>query len=177
MVINIQVNTVSGNGLLPDGTKPLPEPVLTWASLGLYGNHLRPMSLELLKISDHKIGWKNTLVKLFLHLPRAHEFILGVRNRFALLYYCIQSTKFVSMYVCIIDGSKSMNESSHLALNVKPPGFTCPVNNNESIVTHFPMPPTPLSLLTLYNIRLGLTKFAVYRFMLIYSGEYRAASK
>ena len=26
----IWVNTGSGNGLLPDGTKPLPEPVLTY---------------------------------------------------------------------------------------------------------------------------------------------------
>ena len=177
MEINIQVKIGSDNGLLPDSTNPLPEPVLTWASLGLCGNHLRPMSLDMLEISDHKIGLRNTLVKLFLHFLRAHEFILGVRNRFAFLYYCIQSTKFVSMYVCIIDGSKSMNESSHLALNVKPPGFTCPVNNNESIVTHFPMPPTPLSLLTLYNIRLGLTKSAVYRFMPFYSWEHRAASK
>ena len=30
MVIEILVNTGSGNGLLPDGTKPLPEPMLTY---------------------------------------------------------------------------------------------------------------------------------------------------
>ena len=29
MVTEIWVNTGSGNGLLPDGTKPLPEPMLT----------------------------------------------------------------------------------------------------------------------------------------------------
>ena len=29
MVTQIQVNIGSGNGLLPDGTKPLPEPLLT----------------------------------------------------------------------------------------------------------------------------------------------------
>ena len=28
--INTQVNNGSGNGLVPDGTKPLPEPMLTW---------------------------------------------------------------------------------------------------------------------------------------------------
>ena len=36
MVTEIWVNTGSGNGLLPDGTKPLPESVLTsrqWGSL------------------------------------------------------------------------------------------------------------------------------------------------
>ena len=30
MVAQIYVNIGSGNGLLPDGTKPLPEPVLTY---------------------------------------------------------------------------------------------------------------------------------------------------
>ena len=29
MASEILVNTGSGNGLLPDGTKPLPEPMLT----------------------------------------------------------------------------------------------------------------------------------------------------
>ena len=29
MVLEILVNTDSGNGLLPAGTKPLPEPILT----------------------------------------------------------------------------------------------------------------------------------------------------
>ena len=29
MVLEILVNTGSGNGLLPDGTKPLPEPMFT----------------------------------------------------------------------------------------------------------------------------------------------------
>ena len=30
MVTEIWVNISSGNGLLPDGTKPLPEPMLTY---------------------------------------------------------------------------------------------------------------------------------------------------
>ena len=30
MVTEIWVNIGSGNGLLPDGTKPLPEPMLTY---------------------------------------------------------------------------------------------------------------------------------------------------
>ena len=28
--IDLRFNIGSGNGLLPDGTKPLPEPMLTW---------------------------------------------------------------------------------------------------------------------------------------------------
>ena len=35
MVSKILVNTGSGNGLLPDGTKPLPEPVMTNHQQGL----------------------------------------------------------------------------------------------------------------------------------------------
>ena len=58
-------------------------------------------------------------------------------------------------------------------VNVKTVGFTCPVNHNESLVTHFSMQPTPWSLLNLCSIRLGLTKSAVYRFMPFYPGEYR----
>ena len=30
MALEILANTGSGDGLLPDGTKPLPEPVLTY---------------------------------------------------------------------------------------------------------------------------------------------------
>ena len=34
MATEIWVNIGSGNGLLPDGTKPLPEPVLTYHQSG-----------------------------------------------------------------------------------------------------------------------------------------------
>ena len=34
MAAEIWVNTGSGNGLLPDGTKPLPEPMLTYHQSG-----------------------------------------------------------------------------------------------------------------------------------------------
>ena len=46
----ILVNIGSGNGLLPDGTKPLPEPMLTIhpSSLGI---HLREISQEMPQIS------------------------------------------------------------------------------------------------------------------------------
>ena len=36
MALEILVNTGSGNGLLPDGTKPLPEPMLTIISKVLW---------------------------------------------------------------------------------------------------------------------------------------------
>ena len=34
MATNIYANIGSGNGLLPDGTKPLPEPMLTYRKYG-----------------------------------------------------------------------------------------------------------------------------------------------
>ena len=37
MVTEIWVNTGSGNGSLPDGTKPLPEPMLTYHQRGSVG--------------------------------------------------------------------------------------------------------------------------------------------
>ena len=42
------VNIGSGNGLLPDGNKPLPEPMLTYRHF--LGTHLKPISQEVLKI-------------------------------------------------------------------------------------------------------------------------------
>ena len=40
MVAQICVNIGSGNGLLPDSTKPLPEPMLTY-------NHVRSIDIHL----------------------------------------------------------------------------------------------------------------------------------
>ena len=60
------VNIGSGNGLLPDGTKPLPEPILTY--------HQRALSLEDLKISISKI----TFLESHSDLPGANEFKGGM---------------------------------------------------------------------------------------------------
>ena len=51
VVTSIWVNIGSGNGLLPDGTKPLPEPVLTNHSWGLVAIHQRAILQEMRKIS------------------------------------------------------------------------------------------------------------------------------
>ena len=47
MVTWISVNIGLGNGLLPDGTKPLPEPMLTYR----HCNYLRTIFQEMLKMS------------------------------------------------------------------------------------------------------------------------------
>ena len=53
MVTLIWVNFGSGNGLLPDGTKPLPEPMLTFRHF-----HLRAMSEKIDQPSLAKLIWK-----------------------------------------------------------------------------------------------------------------------
>ena len=48
----IWVNIGSGYGLLPGGTKPLPEPDIELLPKEIYGTHLIPISQEVLKISN-----------------------------------------------------------------------------------------------------------------------------
>ena len=49
MALQILVNTDSGNGLLPDGTKPLPEYMIydDLSSVRSRDNHLRAISQEI----------------------------------------------------------------------------------------------------------------------------------
>ena len=61
------VNTGSGNGLLPNGTKPLPEPV------EFCGIHLTTISQKTLKISIPKMNLKITISKLLPYHPGISE--------------------------------------------------------------------------------------------------------
>ena len=60
MAIEIWVNIGSANGLLPDGTKPLPEPMLTddWSSVRSSDIHTRAISEEVTQPSITKICLK-----------------------------------------------------------------------------------------------------------------------
>ena len=75
MVTKIWVKIGSGNGLLPDGTKPLPEPMLTDASVKASDIHIRAISQEMLQPSITKICVKITNLKFRPNLPGANEFI------------------------------------------------------------------------------------------------------
>ena len=55
------VNIGSGNGLLLDGTKPLPEPI----SVGYSDIHRRAISKEIFQPSVTKISWKITYLIFF----------------------------------------------------------------------------------------------------------------
>ena len=63
----IWINTGAGNGLLPDGTKPLHEPILT---VKIYGIHLRVSSQEMPKISLLDMSLKVTNLTIILGSPR-----------------------------------------------------------------------------------------------------------
>ena len=71
------VNTGSGNDLVPDGTKPLSEPALTWSSKGYHSIHLTEnFSIgDIVKISFTEMGLTITCSNLLLYLPVANELI------------------------------------------------------------------------------------------------------
>ena len=77
MATEIWVNIGSGNGLLPDGTKPLPEPLLNdhqWSPVKIY---IRASSQEMPQSSITKI-WLKSHKKFHLNFPGANELIIWV---------------------------------------------------------------------------------------------------
>ena len=73
MELEILVNTGSGNGLLPDGTKPLPEPMLTYHQLGpvafIWGYYHK----KIWKYQSEKQDWKLDFFKSQQDLPGDNE--------------------------------------------------------------------------------------------------------
>ena len=68
----------SVNGLFPDGTKPLPEPMLPYHHIfhwqSAEGNFTRDIS-AIIALQSLKWDWKLLILKSHLHLPRANELI------------------------------------------------------------------------------------------------------
>ena len=75
MVTEIWVNIGSGNGLLPDGTKPLNEPMLTDHQWSLVTIYIRAISQKMPQPSITKICLKITCLKFHLNFPGANELI------------------------------------------------------------------------------------------------------
>ena len=74
MRTEIKVNIIgSCNGLLPDGTKPLPEPMLTNHHLKSSDIHIRAISQEMPQPSITKIRLKITYLKFHSNFPGANE--------------------------------------------------------------------------------------------------------
>ena len=72
----IWINISSGNGLLPDGTKPLPEPMLTYDQRCFVAFPLRVMSLEVLVNLICNMCPEIALIKLLSYLPEANESVI-----------------------------------------------------------------------------------------------------
>ena len=73
MATEIWVNIGSGNGLLPDSTKPLPEPMLTdhqWSPMTFI---LGQFHKRCLNQQSLKSVWKITYLKFHSNLPGANE--------------------------------------------------------------------------------------------------------
>ena len=73
MVTEIGVNIGSGNGLLHDGTKPFPEPMLTYHKYGPVTIHMKAVSQEIPQPLITKVSLKTTHLKFTLNLPGANE--------------------------------------------------------------------------------------------------------
>ena len=73
MATKIWVNIGSGNGLLPDGTKPLPGPMLTDHHLKSSDIHSRSISQEMPQPSITKIHLEILYLKFHLNFPGATE--------------------------------------------------------------------------------------------------------
>ena len=73
MATEICVNIGSDNGLLPDGTKPLPEPMLTDHQWSPSDTHIRAISQEMLQPSITKICLKITNLNINSDFPGANK--------------------------------------------------------------------------------------------------------
>ena len=107
MVTEIWVNIGSGNGLLPDGTKPLPD-AMDFSLVKCFGIHLRAVSQELLINFRWNMCLEIALLKLLPHLSAVNELnsfhchfwvmnITGFLQKNCISYviaqWCIRNTK------------------------------------------------------------------------------------
>ena len=69
----IWVNIGLGNGLLPDGTKPLSEPNVDWSSVKSSDIHIKAISQQMPQPSITKIRLKITYLKFSSNFPGANE--------------------------------------------------------------------------------------------------------
>ena len=76
MATEIWVNIDSGNGLLPDSSKPLPEPMSTDHQLKSSDIHIRAISEGMSQPSITNVNLKITCLKFHSNLPGANELIL-----------------------------------------------------------------------------------------------------
>ena len=93
------VNIGSGNGLVPDSTKPLPEPILTYRLLRSSHIHLRPISLEVLHPSVAKISLRITYLKFHSNVHGVNA-LNSLIHRLFLGHYCPNGTQAANEFPC-----------------------------------------------------------------------------
>ena len=95
--------TGSGNGLLPDGTKPLPEPMFC-------GMHLKAILQELINNLNHYMNWKTILFNIISTSPRSQWVILTHKQR--------NSPTAGRRHFCddLVNGYDTFNNLSHVHL-------------------------------------------------------------
>ena len=79
--------------MLPDSTKPLPEPILTY-QVRPGGIHLRAISQEMLKVYIFDMNLEITNLSLHLHLPGANELTHWGRDKMAAILQTTYSNAF-----------------------------------------------------------------------------------
>ena len=79
MATEIWVNIGLGNGLLPDGTKPLPKPMLTDHQWSPSDIHTKAISQKMPLTSITKICLKITHLKLHSNFPGANELTVSAQ--------------------------------------------------------------------------------------------------
>ena len=85
----IWVNTGSGNGLVPDGTKPLPESMWTNHHWDFVAIHTRPTSYKMFKISFFDMSLIITISISKAHLPGANKLKWSILFRMGISYLCL----------------------------------------------------------------------------------------
>ena len=80
----IWVNIGSANGLVPDGSKPLPEPMLNYDQKCLVASNLGQFNKASFSHQFMKISLKITNLKFHQNLPGANEF-----SRIMQVYLCM----------------------------------------------------------------------------------------
>ena len=88
MTTEIWVNLGSDNGLLPDGTKPLPEPMLTDDQWSPHDIHIRAISQEMPQPSITEICLKITYLNFHSDFPGASELMSFTVLQIVLLNVC-----------------------------------------------------------------------------------------
>ena len=103
MATQIGVNIGSGNGLLPDGTKPLPEPMLTLRWLKSCGIHPKSITQEMLKTFILGMSFKIINLSSQLHLPGTSELKETTHPQLKLTncYPANSSAKYYKLFILI----------------------------------------------------------------------------